>query len=63
MFAIWVEVWVGVSIGCWCLGVCIDRYVCFCVVVWLVVSVDGCWLEGCMDGYVDRGLVVGWMCR
>jgi len=31
--------------------------------VWMDVSVGGWYLGGCMDGCVNKCLVVGWMCE
>jgi len=46
----WVEVWMDVSVGVWCLGVFMDRYVGRCVVLRLVYGWMCRWLCG---GWVD----------
>jgi len=64
-----------VSVGVWCLGLCMDGCVCRCVVygsmcryvgdvwvdVWMDVSLGWCCLVGCMDVCVGRWVVVGCM--
>jgi len=47
----WVDVWMNVSVGVWCLGGCVNGF----VGVWVVVG----WVE--VDGCVGSLVVVGWM--